>query len=65
MKGFLLSAMAGTMSLVSAPLGLSATYDLPVAVPDSGGTLAMLGFGLLGVGVVYRLWRRSGSDTDI
>lgn len=88
MKGFLLSANAGTMSLVSVPLGLGATYGFwdmndtiakyrtgfsiaeglinqPVAVPDSGGTLAMLGFGLLGLGIVYRLWRRSGSDADI
>jgi hypothetical protein len=32
----------------------------PVAVPDSGGTLAMLGFGLLGLGLVQRLLRRTG-----
>ena len=37
-------------------------YD-PVAVPDSGGTLAMLGFGLLGLGITYRLWRGKYSGT--
>ena len=45
-------------------LALAIITGHAVEVPDSGATLSMLGFGLLGLWITYRFWRSSSSGPD-